>query len=286
MEIVLSAVFSNTVEGGERSDAPTIKLFERFSKLYVTPEFRKMDYNTCENDHFFSVFFSAAEKHEMINFCQNQISTYRKVTRSDYLELLKLIIIFFSSRNNIEHNIYSPGAYNRARFMTRITYTIKIYLYIRQMNLTLVEIDQIKRFLLFVFKIYIKIWFTCSISITAPRSDLQTLKNLELLRESLPISSCVAIQKFKNHLWYLSSTLIALAFFDCDVPIEEKEKMVENLNRIEQPNNINRLILGKNINILNSRLSDFVSKITMKFCEILDIDPIFLWFHPSNGPRT
>lgn len=42
-----------------------------------------------------------------------------------------------------------------------------------------------------------------------------------------PEISRVALNKFKNHLWYLNPEAIVLAFYDNNVPFECKRKMVE-----------------------------------------------------------
>lgn len=85
---------------------------------------------------------------------------------------------------------------------------------------------QIKMFILYVLKIHIKPWFSAQNVVTV--NDLTTLKNLQRLKEVMQGTAANALKKMKCHLWYLSTTLIALAFFDDDVPIELKDKMRHN----------------------------------------------------------
>lgn len=284
LEIVLAAVCANTVELNKSSKAPTIELFEKFAKRYAETNFERSRYSGCIEDRFFAVFFNCNERQNIITFCQNLLTRFKN-TRSDYIELLKLTVIFFSG-NGCEHTVYVPGPYNRARFMSRIIYSLKIYLYRGQLNLKNIELDNVRRLLLFVFKVYFKNWFTNNISVIAPRMDLQMLRDIEGMRESLPNTASVAYNKFKNHLWYLSDIMIALSFFDKDVPTQVKEKMVINLRRDSTQRNDSRYVINPETNPNDLCLSDFVTKITYKFFEILDIDHSFLQLPPDEWQQN
>ena len=88
-----------------------------------------------------------------------------------------------------------------------------------------------------------------------------------------------ATTAFGRHLWYLSEILIGFAFFDDDVTVEEKRKMVIALKEkdgLEEPPKRIAPLLEH----MAKYLSDFVTKATRRFFnllnlsdEILDIDP-------------
>lgn len=81
---------------------------------------------------------------------------------------------------------------------------------------------------------YIKAWYSCPFPSLSPRNDLELLRNLENF-ENKAISA-VAVKSFSKHLWYLSETLVALAFFDPEVSVDCKRKMV---NALKKPGHTN-----------------------------------------------
>lgn len=278
-EITISGVFAVTVEL-HGTDAPTIYLFEYLCGVYNRPAFRKDQYSGIAGDAFFDAFISEEEQQEIIVFCYTQLAGFQH-TRSDYLELLKLIIILLTD-GACEFSVYAPGAYTRARFMGRIIYSTKIYLYRDQLGLSEEELDGIRRFLLFVLKAYLKYWYKGCIAVAAPKNDLEFLKRLLHLREAMPISSTEAIKKFQNHLWYLSETLAPLSFFDDEVSVENKRRMVENLDRPENKNNTTRFSLTSPNSIEDLTLASFITRRALQFFDICRINTDFLAFDPAE----
>lgn len=67
--------------------------------------------------------------------------------------------------------------------------------------------------------------------------------------------SKVAIKKFLGHLWYLSEELVAFAFFDDEVSVETKRKMVNALNNEGLKYSPKRLSLNVN-HILEKNIED------------------------------
>ena len=93
------------------------------------------------------------------------------------------------------------------------------------------ELSGLHRFNVFVMKVYLKVWFTCPCPISAPRNDLELLRNIEAYKTLDASVSTAALKSFSNHLWYLSEMLIGLAFFDSDIDVEVKVDMVRALQR-------------------------------------------------------
>lgn len=87
--------------------------------------------------------------------------------------------------------------------------------------------------------------------------------------------SKVAIKKFLGHLWYLSEELVAFAFFDDEVSVETKRKMVNALNNEGLEYSPKRLSLNVN-HILEKNIEDFVSSNTLRFFDITGISSEFL----------
>lgn len=277
-EIVLSATFAYEIETPDMVDGPKIKAFELFSQKYYSAGFDRSRYDSCLNDEFFVLQLGAGEMDRVLRMCKENLKTIS--TRSDYVEFLKLIIIFLSAQ--CHYTIRAPGAYNRARFMCRIIYVLKMYLYRKQLRPAFDELEAMKRFLLFSVRIYVPHWLKVSDAIKAPNSDLNMLKDMMNLSEAIPNEIGAAMEKMLKHLWYLSETLIALSFFDDDVPADVKLRMVERMNHPQISDDLNRAELEKEQQVQTLNLDDFVSSATKRFFTITGINSEFLSLHPSE----
>lgn len=91
-----------------------------------------------------------------------------------------------------------------------------------------------------------------------------------------------ALEKFSNHLWYLSPRLAVLALFDEEVSLEQKRKIVSALKERKGESDAPvRARVELNDSILQLRVENFVSKESMKFfnatgisTQFLDKDPV------------
>lgn len=96
------------------------------------------------------------------------------------------------------------------------------------------------------------------------------------------VVSQAVIEKFKNHLWYLTPETVGLEFFDPNVSFEIKRKMV---NRLKAKNP--KVILVKhrtfpNVqHLLTCNLSDFVLHKTKLLFSNFDIHAEFFKLDPS-----
>ena len=70
---------------------------------------------------------------------------------------------------------------------------------------------------------------------SAPRNDLGLLKMLYDYPDKNIATT--ALNKLSGHLWYLSEELVALAFFDQEVPDDMKRQMGVSLSKVgdEEP---------------------------------------------------
>lgn len=279
-EIILSEVFATVVEKRESVQSPTIKLFEYYCQEYFKAEFQPREYTSGRNDPLFQRLVGTEEMERIEIFCKSQLLKYNP--RSDYKEVLVLTLLLVSAQGTYPYKIQAPGSYSRARFMNKIIYCIKIYLFRDQLDIGIDIMISIRRFLAFVMKIYLEKWFTCTQAIEAPKNDLDMLKSICDLDESMPIGN--AFQKLTSHLWYLSEHLVALAFFDSRVSILEKVRMVQRtMNEPVDGDDPNRAKIQhdldhEHIEALN--ISHFVTKRTLNFFKITGIDSSFLNQHP------
>ena len=95
--------------------------------------------------------------------------------RDDYRELLKLWMISLGHKQpgGKAISFIQPGALHRARWMAKLIYSIKIFLFYEQFSLTNKEKTGLLQFLLFVTQVYLKVWFQTPQAVCAQRVDLQ-----------------------------------------------------------------------------------------------------------------
>lgn len=212
-------------------------------------------------------------KDEIINFAKKQLTEYQP--RDDYKELLQLSIVFLGGELENGVPFKKPAGPHRARWMAKSIYSLKIFLFREQFRLTKHEEKGLREICIFTVLIYIKYWFQAPSACSAPRNDLELLKDLKKYEDVNPVIARKAINKVCGHLWYVSEELIALSFFDDKVGNETKKKMVEALKKEGAdfcPKRINVDIE----NIGNKNLEDFVTSNTKRFFSITGLSSDFL----------
>lgn len=128
------------------------------------------------------------------------------------------------------------------------------------------ELKNLLRMNIFIVKIYLKYWYRSSNPSIAPIIDLNLIKDLIKFKEIDSIVAEEVLKTMKRHLWYLSETLVGLAFFDRTIDDEEKRKMVLSLAKPGHPENPKRICLNlSDVDIQIQQISHFVSENTMLF---------------------
>lgn len=155
------------------SSEPNIKLFERFQEAWDSIDHERYK-SGMEDDKICG--FLLPIRDEMIKFIEAQLSSFQP--RNDYRELLLLILIFLDSNSKKHIKIYIPGAYHRARWMAKLIYCMKIYIFRDQFHLRAAELYGLQQFNIFVVRVYLQKWYTCQCPAFAPLNDLLLLKDL------------------------------------------------------------------------------------------------------------
>lgn len=180
------------------------------------------------------------------NFIQERIKweSLNGPVRNDYFELLELSLLFLGGQltshkkkdvisgavvpkeGNIFHN---PGADSHARWMAKALYGLKIYLFREQFFLTEAQKKGLGEFCVFVVRFYVKAWFRSPMGVCAGMGDLQFIKDLiDFAKFDKKLVNAI-VHKFSGHLWYLSEENIAMSFFDKEISVADRRKMVANL---------------------------------------------------------
>lgn len=196
----------------------------------------------------------------------------KKLVRDDYREFLELILIFLGGCSLTKIRIKTPGAIHHAKWMAKALYSLKIYLFRDQFNLSKNEEKGLKDVCIFLIRNFLKLWFGASNATFAPNQDLNFIKNVYFYGD-VDVSKTV-LKKFSNHLWYLSEEAVGFAFFDYNVSIEEK-KLIKALSSNDGSDDIPKKLTIKPHEVpslVTKNLSDFVTKNTNLFFERFEID--------------
>lgn len=277
-EIILRSVFDLKLGA---TSAPEVPIFQRFRKDWAKIDQTK--FQTGINDAKVKEIVDVV-KVDVVNFCENELK--KGTFRDDYKELLELTLIFLGQKEGVI-KFRPPGAIHHARWMAKAIYSLKIFMFSSQFHLTTKELNALRDICLFIVKFYVKIWFQCTKPLQAPRLDLQFMKDIKAYASVDKETSSVVLNKLRTQSWYLAEETIALAFFDNNVTVEEKQQMVQTLKTQSKPNEdtrIFRLIIPelqmRNIN--EWHLNNFITENTVNFFTRFNISISFLEIHPSE----
>lgn len=270
-EILLAEAFRITMGS---SSGPEILLLKRFKEFW--PNVNVADYKPgIEVPNIANQLQDVSI--DVKNFVIEQLAMTHQ--RDDYRELLELTLMFLGEVPERGVSFRKPGAIHRARFMARLIYSLKIFMFRDTgFKLSKQEAKGLEDFCSFGVGFYVKAWFQCSLSTAAPANDLRLLKLLATANS--PVVK-VAMKKLCGHLWYLSEELVGLAFFDRNIDAVEKRAMVERLSCEGEEDPPKRISLDETI-IPNKKLHDFVTQNTRKFFQILELPAAFLDMDPDT----
>lgn len=216
--------------------------------------------------------------------------------RDDYKEFLELCIVFLGETPRENVSFMQPGAVHHARWMAKIIYSLKIYLFREQFELKADERTGLEAICVFIVKVYVKAWFSAPISVSAPQTDFSFLQKLHAFRRIDDEISKTALKKFLRHLWYLSPENVALAFFDKEVSLQTKRRMREMMLDLEVDKNKEKDQQMDNedesrkveINfddvedVLKSDLAQFITSETTQFFSRFEIKMDFIKKDPTE----
>ena len=274
-EIVAGAAF-HSVFG--TSEGPEVRLFKRFQGNWSQVDCSL--FSTGIDDEQVAMQINDIAQ-DILNWAAKVLKD-RKDLRDDYREFIELSIIFLGGVPPRGIHFLAPGPMHHARWMSKVIYSLKIWLFRKQFQLTGREEKGLRSMCIFAIRIYLKHWTESSAAIHAPRMDLQLLKCLKEYENIDDVISKATLAKFSNHLWYLSEELAGFALFDPSVSIDMKIMMVKAMKvRSKVHDSQKRATVPVN-RIDTSQLSDFVSVRTLEVFEKLGIKSDFLQLNPAT----
>ena len=194
-----------------------------------------------------------------------------KHPRDDYLEFIHLAAIMVGLP--VVSYIRRPGALNRARWMAKAIYSLKIELLFRgneeALLLTGRQLQGLQRFNRFVILVYIQSWYSCSLAVDAAFNDIALINRLQEY-DDVELSR-VGFRMMVRHSWYLSPDLASLALFSNYVHDEVKVQLVAGMQQDRGGHLLTKL--PGSLNELHASLS---------FFEISRLDSSFLKKHVNT----
>lgn len=274
-EVIVKDVFVSVFGGSQSSNITTFNmLIENWD--YIRD--RDFSYNSINGEKFASQSLKQMRQ-EAIAVISKHAS--KKEIRDDYREVNDLILKFLGIKTSKPFRV--PGATNNARWMARIIYAIKTYLFRNHLGLQSDFIDSLERFCLFVALIYTKHWNRCPNVIDAPYNDIQLLKELDEYREIDIQIANAALTAHKRHLWYLSDELVVLSLFSDKVSNRDKSNMIARMTPNVEERTANSIKHSGEINdIQNIELHHFISPRSRFLFERLELDVDFLNENPED----
>lgn len=174
----------------------------------------------------------------------------------------------------------APGAMHHARWMAKVLYAMKIWLFRQQFKLTAREEKGARDLALFAVLVYLKAWITAPSAISAPLNDLQLMNQLlqySTIHEAISVATS---KKLSSHLWYLSQELVGLALFDDRVFATTKRLMVAALQKEDTDRPPKRPEIP--LNSFNScTLDNLVTNNSMNLFRLLNLPTEFLSTDPD-----
>lgn len=226
-EVIIGEIF--TVLLGP-SRGPNIALFERFQKSWPTIDqvnFAPLDDARLTDPQLQQL------RAEVGPFLQSFLSDKTSyLPREDYKEIIELCLLILgltlpNQRAEKQYHFRLPGAYHMARWMAKVIYCMKIFLFRNEFKLTATEQKNLSEFCIFAAHIYVPAWIACPVASDAPVNDLMLFRRMKEYANINKVVSQAALRKLQNHTWYLGSEMAPLSLFSSKVSDEEKKSIVE-----------------------------------------------------------
>lgn len=279
-ELYLRAAFESKF--GSTTSGANVPLFVRFQKSWKN--INKSNFKSGMTDDYIKTRLNN-HVDNIRRFCTFELQ--QKIARDDYKELLQLALIFIGDTTNTTFRL--PGPMHHARWMAKALYSLKVYIFREEFQLTAQEVTNLRDICIFIVRFYLRAWFRCTKPSEAPNCDLLFLREMsEYKRIDKKIAEGV-INKIVRHLWYLADECIALSFFDENVPNEVKRNMVLQLKSFDNEENDGETESCKRVIVTSLEvesfilkpLSDFVTANTKNFFERFNIKTSFLNKDPT-----
>lgn len=277
-ELILRSVFEKKLP---TTTGPNVPLFKNFQEVWG--EIDKTRFKSGLEDPQVRRLLTPEHIKRISSFVYKALTEIQP--RDDYKEFLELTLIFLGEVPSDKVTFRYPGAFHHARWMSKAIYCLKIFLFRSEYGISGKDKVAIRDTCIFIVMLYIEAWFTVPLAAAAPNHDLQFLKHLYEYKSIDEQVSNVTLQKFRTHLWYLNPETVAMSFFDANVSLDIKRKMVAALHPYHEIDEI----FPKRIQVNHAdieaycgkEIDHFVTPQTRNFFVRFEIDEKFLETDPA-----
>jgi hypothetical protein len=195
--------------------------------------------------------------------------------RDDYKELCELVLVTLGHKTN--HSFKRPGATHHARWMAKVIYVLKIYLFREQLVLEVSVIEGLQELSMFFCLVYARWWMAAPNTVDAAVNDLDLVNQLHQFKSVNKSIANAAIEKLQNHLWYISPEFVPLALFSKRITLVEKQELQEALVASDGISVEERLIKKHGFPKKGrTKLKDLVNGSSVTTLDVLGFDTEFL----------
>ena len=156
--------------------------------------------------------------------------------RDDYLKCTELSLIMLGVLPPRGVRFRRPGAISHARWMSKILYSLKMYLFQDQLEYDQQLIMKLEKICLFIVLVYVPSWLNASSGVDAAVHDLQLWKDIKFFAEIDKNISEAATIVLKRHFWYLTEEMSIFALFSEKLSLNERQTIAKELLRYKKPN--------------------------------------------------
>ena len=271
MELIVGAAFEKTTGA---SAGPEILLFKRFRDKW-----RFIDHTSFKpaSTNSFVEAMVASSRVDILEFAKSYMEVQQP--RDDYREFLELSYIFLGGVPVRGVRFQVLGAMHRARWMAKVIYAIKVWLFRSQFKMTAFEEKGVRDLATFAVLIHLKAWMTAPIAVEAPLNDFMLMG--QLLKYPHATVSTATSKKLGLHLWYISEELVGLALFDSRIPPESKKLMLAAMEEIAPDHPPKRPRVESSAFLGNKGLEQFCTANSKILFHLLGLPDAFLAKDPS-----
>jgi len=275
MELIVGAAFDKTPLG--TSTGPEILIFKRFKDAWSFVD--QNEFQMASSDSSVECVVGPVRE-EILDFARVQLQLNQP--RDDYREFLELSMIFLGEIPGDKAHFKSPGALHRARWMAKVIYAIKMWIFRKQFKMSKKEEQGIRELATFSVVIHLKAWMASPNVVEAPLNDFRLMAQL-LSYPHAAISSATS-KKLGLHLWYLSEEMVGLALFDTRLSADCKKQMVAAMAD-EAPDDPPKRPRIKPDAFLSGRgLEQFCTSNSKQLLELIGFNETLLSKDPTDWP--
>ena len=146
------------------TSATEVLLFKRFQQQWSYID--QNQYSDSVSDRCWSGWDSLHSETWNDGVCAQAV--IRESVRDDYREFTELSIVFLGGLPARAIHFMAPGAMHHARWLSKVIYSLKVWMFRSQFNLTSFEPKGLRKICIFAVVIDLQAWFTTSIAACAP----------------------------------------------------------------------------------------------------------------------